>query len=243
MAVRGFDGVDDWIRCVGPGTHPGPDAFTMLLLVKPTAINFRYPFALINTTDLSLQVIAFNGINSLACVNMFGGASCLAVPLDNTHWQLIAVTRAAQFAIPRFHRAIPGAAWARANGDGVTGGPSGVCDVVEFGSANGNNPQEMRLALAALWSRALSDAEVDSITGDSAQVTAVSPVSLWEFNQANVATPVVDLVGDADQFGINGTTVVTGDDPSWTFSPAPVTPSGGARNWGFAEDSNKLGMN
>lgn len=241
MAVREFDGVDDRIICSGGAVGtPGVSACSVLLLIKPSLLSFRYPIVFTNTSDGALQALQLVGTDSYAFQNQFGGANG-TLTLQANVWQLLGVCKAAGFTVPRFHRCELGGSWQHANGDGSQSGPSGACDQVIFGSSAGGNYQAMRLAVAAAYDVRLTDADFESVINASSQIEALDPAGQWHFNQTAI-TDVTDLVGSADQTSVTGTTVVSDDDPAWTYVTAAE--SGPAnKNFGFAGGLDRMVWN
>lgn len=221
MAVREFDGVDDQV-VLSPGALGSFNTdYTILLLIKPIAINFKYPISFIRTAGPDiLAALGLNAVDQWQAASSFG-TSISTLTLNNTTWQLLAISKAGGNATPRFHRAVLGGAYTHADGASVMGQPSTLCDRVEIGSSNSANFQNMRLAVAAVWTRQLSDAEFESIidgTDDIRNVSGGGPSTLWQFNQTVTTDPIIDRTGGgADQVSLVGTSVITTDNPAWTF--------------------------
>jgi hypothetical protein len=195
--VREFDGVDDRI-VVGPGAvgQLGTAAFTVLLVIQPLFFFYEYPLTIYAANGDILGALNLDGGDNTIHWNTSFGGSGSPFAAD-TSWQLLAVTKAASgFSMVRFHRAPLGGAWTHAD-SAAQSGPTGLPSQIIFGStATPDLWQQMRLAVAAIWNRGLSDAELDSITGATAQIQAVSggvPDALWEFNQPDVSIPVLDM--------------------------------------------------
>lgn len=227
MAVRVFDGADDEIRFGGTALESLTGALTIALLMKRgntaawnalvaghTSGNVgRWGFE-INNSDIPVMYVAGTGSGN-------------GTYTSTTTWNLLVMTKAAGTVAPRFHiRDIATGTWTRSNGGGTLGDPVaiGASGTIRIGEFEDGDDFNGRLALAGIWSTALSDAQVDAL-GTSLNTNnwtghAVAPVAVWQFNQAT-ATSVPDLIGSANSTVVNGTSVATGDDPpGWTFAGA-----------------------
>jgi hypothetical protein len=240
VAVREFDAVDDGIRCaVGAAGVTGPSS--MLLLAKVLGDgSWQGGMGLWtsgNTPTITLQrsdslTTPANSIRYVLTQSSDVGAITWNVAAG---WVLIGFSKASGSAIPTMHLysfssglwTHTAAAAAIANGTSVAGG------TIRFG-IQGTDTGNMRIAAAAVYDVALTNANVDAITAAGLKTSSLyraagtTPKGLWEFNQASTATNVVDLTGGgADQNAITGTTVITGDDPAgWTFDGiAGLTPT------------------
>lgn len=99
--------------------------------------------------------------------------------------------------------------------------PSGVWDRTEIGTGSngGFAGSAKRHGVLAVFAGVLSDANFDGIVNSTAALHALSPLRLWDFNQASTGTAVVNLeTGSSDQTSITGTSVT--DEAAlnfWTF--------------------------
>ena len=94
---------------------------------------------------------------------------------------------------------------------------------VRFASISGFAYTDLEIAAAALWTTALSDGQIEELTTSLTDWLghSVPPVGLWRFNQASIATPLVDLTGNgADQTSIDGTVVSTDGPPDINYDIA-----------------------
>lgn len=227
MAVREFNGTSDRI-VVDNGVlgAVGNAACTIVTLVRPTTLNAGEAYVSCETGAVDVFVLFDNagGGGQLACGDnneyIFGTVGETAAA-----WQILAVSWAGPASTPVFHRKERGAgSWTHQNGSGALTGNATAITQISFGSMlNGSfsSWKDMRLAVAAIWTSALSNGTIETIETTPATQTIydLAPTSLWEFNQASVATDVTDLMGNgANETIIAGTTVVAGDDPpGWTF--------------------------
>jgi hypothetical protein len=225
MAVREFDGTDD-IIFVDNGTigQLGNGSFTLLAVLKPTSKQ---------DGECIMEVCS----GSADCAGMWDGGSTKFNLQDDTYydgpnnsadttWQISVITCTGTGNGPRYHRwPLAGSGWSRVTAGTTWDGNTTTATQVCFGGyRNSTSFKDMRLAVAAVWNSALSDGNIDTIsTAKTTQsINALSPLALWDFNQAAVGTSVTDLTGNgADQTSRVGTTVIVGDDPpGWTFGLA-----------------------
>lgn len=234
MAVREFDGIDDYIQLSAGaiGALNSARATTVVLVVRPASLA---------TTECFLSIATAGDVGLLALYD--GGSGLLDWGSDDpstddganinmdTTWQVIALTKGSGSATPRFHRKqIGSGVWTHSNASGAIGSQAGGASssYLRLGRFNGaaTGYKDMRLALVAVWGNsALSDGDVESIetNASTAFVQGLSPSALVELNQASAGTALTDLMGGgANQTLIVGTTVITGDDPAWTFIPPPA---------------------
>lgn len=195
--VREFDGGDDQIIVSGGSVGQiGQDPFTVLLVIQPLLFFYEY----------AITIYAANG-DFLGGLNLDGGdqtlhwntafGSATSPFAGDTSWQILVISKAGSGnSTVRFHRAPLGGRWTHGDG-GLNSSFSGLVDQIVFGSTRTPDLwQYMRLAVAAIWNRGLSDAEIESIKGGTLEIQSVSggaPVALWEFNQVNPSIPVVDI--------------------------------------------------
>jgi hypothetical protein len=133
-------------------------------------------------------------------------------PINLSEWQLFAVSKAAGTATPRFHNyGYSSATWDHRNGSGTIGNGASVSGgTVRFGAWENSFYAEGEYAAAALFSRSLSDAEVEALAGSYEKWLKLDPAGMWIFNQRDLTKPVLDETGGgADEYiwGGNGTEV------------------------------------
>jgi hypothetical protein len=140
-----------------------------------------------------------------------------------TDWSIVGISKPAGTGdvTARMHANILGSGvWDHSDATvGLGGHPTDAWTQTQIGRrGTGTNFKNFRIAVAAVFSSELSDANYESI--GSAKTTQslanLSPLALWEFNQASVVTTVEDLIGTADETSKSGTTAAA-DDPSWTY--------------------------
>jgi hypothetical protein len=234
VAVREFDGIDDRIVVDNGAIGAiGNAAHTLLIVGKPTTLAGGEAYLSVQTSGSNIIAMYDDGLSGTGKLawgddNQYTGVIC---GVTTTDWQILAVTKPAGTSLFTGHRSVVGSgSYTRTTTGTTMTGPATTPTEVEFGSTrNGafTSFKDYRLAVAAVFNVELSNGQMDTIVNSTANISALSPVGLWEFNQASTATTVTDLTGGgADQTIINGTTVVNGDDPTWTFAGATWPPSG-----------------
>lgn len=235
MAVREFNGTSDKIVLDNGalGAINNSAAFSAMMLLKPTTIG---------GSDEGIHAVA-NGTTGLESMyspsagdgRLFWGSDNPSADVGNSTaigfsagaWQVIGVSKAAGSDNPRFHRSLLGGA----NAHSASASPVGTSAVAATQVFVGCFPDSsgfmaMRLAVLAFFTSQLADADYDNINTNASTdwiLNNLSPAALCEFNQADVATDVTDLTGGgADQTSRSGTTVITVDDPTWTFHTVGV---------------------
>jgi len=224
VAVRGFSGDSEFLT-FSSGAVSGTGAVSMVALVnRLTGTGFRTIVDLSQGASQRLG-LQFNGTN---LVYVAGGAFP-SVDIgwgDSDGWVIVGATRAAGTATPRAHlwRA-SNDTWTHTNWGSTVGDADPGGDTVRIGEmADFGEFFPGRMALVGWWDRALSDAELEGMTGSLAAWLATAPAALWRLDQDDVATPVLDITGGgADQIARAGTTVVVGDDPpGFVWDTGPV---------------------
>lgn len=225
MAVREFNGTSDQIVLGGGSLGAFVNAaLTILLVVKPTTAPTAAdtPIGIQNSSTLLVALSEVDS-NRLAWYSATEDVRAFMTAVDTT-WQVFAVTKASGTVTPRFHRKQLGAgSWDHVDGGATVANNATSVNRIEIGSIQNAQFTDCRMACAALFATALSDANIDSVqtTPSTQKLADLGAVALWDFNQASTGTAVSDLVGTASQTAISGTTVVTGDDPpGWTFGLA-----------------------
>lgn len=237
MAVRSFNGSSDWLQCAPGGvaiSNFAQGAYTILALCNPTTISGTEAIVAVEhfaATQAWLSVLASNGDDQIAMadeVNVYG--SSYASDWIAGDWALVMIRKASGTAAIEsgVARLDGSAAWTYlSTSPTTTGGTAGTPDKIEFGATNNgdfSSFKDMLLATAAIWNSSLSDANLNTIASalSTQSIADLSPLALWDFNQASTGTAVEDLVGTSDQSAISGTSVVTIDDPpGWTFGIGP----------------------
>jgi len=229
MAIRVFDTTDDELIFGGTfDVNSATKGVTILLVVKPGTTT---------AADASWMAIGLSGSANAGLFefddgrlawasddpNAAPGADTSLHPTDGA-WGIVAVTKAAGSAVPTFHyKPLASGSWSHVVAQFAVGARSGSAgNQVALNRFLGGTgfPRGFRIGTAGVFDKALSDAEIEGVgTALTTQsIKDLSPIALWDFNQASTGTAPADLAGSATQSSIVGTTVATGDDPpSWTF--------------------------
>lgn len=230
MAVREFDGVNNFIRFTGAFGAPnnGTNGLSILLVVRPLTNASGTAECFSNIASAASGAVNLGSIyQDVATAYTWGAdnpstdAQGAGLNPSTSSWAVIAVTKGAGVVAPRLHYCPLGGTPVHAPGSITVGNSSGASATNWFFGEfpDGTGFRDFRLAAAAFSLSAFSDAQVESVqtARTTAAINALSPLSLIEFNQSSVTAPV-DLKGVATQAAITGTSVVTGDDPpSWVF--------------------------
>lgn len=220
--VRDTNGTTDRLFLGGSGGTPS--GWGVIWVGRLLSITSDQPrISIVNGTSNTIGVLYTAGSNILA----FGSASSDVVSPSSFTWNTtdvwaLGVTKAAGTVAPRFHARNLTTAAASAHADATTTATdvAATWGKTEIGSAdNGGFVGNGRHGTAAVFTSVYSDANFDTILTSTAQLYALTPARLWDFNQASTGTAVVNLMtGSADQSSITGTTV-TADAAFdfWTF--------------------------
>jgi hypothetical protein len=197
-------------------------AITMAALVNPEGSGEHVYISLLNEagSPTGYKLRETTG-GHLKLSNGFGGAEDPS-PVADTGWQLLAVTKASGSAKPRFHiYSYTTKTWVHRNaseempnGGSVTGGRIRLA---------GSGSEEY--AAAALYSRVLSDEEVEDLTTSYEEWLELEPTGMWLLNQPDVTKPVLDETGGGaneifgETFGteVHPNTSLPTDDPDGTL--------------------------
>jgi hypothetical protein len=149
-------------------------------------------------------------------------------------WTLLCISKSAGTVTPRGHKYVYSTdSWTHANWattEGDKGSAAG--GTVRFGEWQDVDDFAGDLAAAAIFDRALTDAEVELLAHSLNNWHALAPVGFWIFDQGAVSMPLQDMTGNgANESAITGTAVATSA-PSLSYG-APIRrvtkqPAGGA---------------
>lgn len=166
-----------------------------------------------------------------------GQSATTATKMTTGTWHIIAWTKAAGTVQGRVHMYTFGGSWAHEAAAALGSTPTNPATIasghVSFGEAIDVDDLDGRIALAGTWAAVLTDLQIEALTTNLRTSDwynhAVSPTGLWQFNRAVNTDDLVDLTANAqtatgtitsttDHSGIQGTTIVSGDDPAgWSF--------------------------
>ena len=223
MAVRAFSGANNVGIDVAPGALANHDGgpTTLLFIVKPTAVSNQ---GLINARESGSRKWSMNNFSDgLIYYENVGAGFCSSNTVGwnaTDGWRLLGVTKANGSAVARWHGykfSIGAASWVHVNTSSGSVGDASLStgiDAIGLGYLDNDEVLNGRLAVAGAWKSVLTDLDIEGLTASLADWVDLSPDALWPFNQASTSDPVLDITGGgADQVAINGTSVVTGDDP------------------------------
>lgn len=225
MAVRQFNGSSDWIDFTLPANITG--ASTVLAVVRRTSDTSGWSsiYSHVNSagTDGLLTFELEGSTGHQGGLSLDSGGN-FAEQFSTTFltadgWGIIGYSSGGA-ATPVFHISKNGAAFSHTAGGANVAIPAtqagGKLTVGRFLSG-GAGSDFAALKIAAIWffnGTALANATVDGLLAKTkTDFISAGATAGWELSQASTGTSVPDLVGAANQSGISGTTVVTGDDP------------------------------
>jgi hypothetical protein len=162
--------------------------------------------------------------NSSTVPNLFAAATA-----DN--WTLIVGSKAGGSATPRGHKYVYDTnTWTHANGDDSTGNGAGNTANVRIGRwGSASEYFNGDIAIAAVWNRVLSDAEVENLAFSFQAWVAAAPIAGWLLDQSATSQTLVDWTGGgANESAITGTSVATAAVPVFSYGhPVLLSPSAG----------------
>ena len=153
-------------------------------------------------------------------------------------WCLLAVTKTAGTTAPRFHKYVYNSnSWTRDNGSSVANTSKvGPTDTVRIGTSISTGTPirflDGSIAAMAIFSSALSDAQMDVLPFALNSWASFGPSAMWVLDQASASVPVVDWTGGgANQSAVTGTSVATASSPiGYGHSALGPTRSSGAEH-------------
>jgi hypothetical protein len=211
MSPRSFDGNNDEIRC-SIGACTITTAITLAIVARRTSTGYSALLALHTsggTATFALEVEDNAGGNSVD----FTGKVDHALTCPTTDgWVLIAGGKAAGTSTPRLHKYVYSTnAWSHVNAGSTLADQSSVSGgTVRFGEWQDTDDFAGDLAVAAVWNRLLTDAELEQLPFTLQAWYASAPSGLWLFDQSAVTQPIADLTGGgANESARTQTTVST----------------------------------
>lgn len=246
MSVRELDGIDDYLRVSFASTNFNSAVVptAVLLIYKPltnsgAGVAFTsWGRAIVGGSRGSIYqssptAYSWGSDDPSVDVNAIMNPTAAA-------WAGVCVSKPAGTSTPTmFYRTLAGASTTVTTLSSIAAAASPANDHWWFGAFAGATPsgyKDFRLATAALFQNTVSQAQFEAIIAakSTLSIYSLSPFGLIDFNQASVATPVVDLMGNCTQDAINQTTVINGDDPpGWAFGTG-ITSSSDATGPGRA---------
>lgn len=231
---RLFDGVNDEVQWA-VGNCNLTTAYSIVCLIKLDS-GVSWQAFLGNEAPVTGSEIAMGRHNSgvIATYSQGGIGASTGVAIDSTDgWVLIATTRAAGTGVIPTHHKYPigGSATHTAATGARDNQASQVGGKIVFGQIDGSDFFKGRLAVAAEWTTALSDANIESLVTNltRAHWLSLSPVGLWDeldaFNTDHTGggasrTSLVGTTDDADDPAGWGSWAAAGGSPGNTVAPA-----------------------
>jgi hypothetical protein len=209
---RQFDGADDFIRLgsVSGLSGLGAGPFTVAAVVNRDpadttgTVFWVCEAATPGTSRLNVVAVATEyRVVIDAATQGFGSAGAPATGV----WLFIAVTKASGTVAARIHiYNYSTGTWHHSNANNTQVDAARAYDSVQLGGASGNF-QNGKVAAAGSWSANLSDATIEGLELSLQSWADSGADAIWALNQASAATSVVDLIGNADQTALTGSTV------------------------------------
>lgn len=226
MAVRRFDG-DDRIT-LALGSLAFAFAGTLAVIHRPlsdpaTPTILRVGSATTGSTRYGLQLAATR-------LQLRIGSTAISAPTivapASAGWQFSAATKASGTVAPRFHHYVFGTeVWTHENGASTVANSGVPTGGAFLGAAPVGDFYPGDIGVAGVDNAPMSDVDIEELVKSIVKWGAAGFVGMWILNQASVATPLTDQVGDADQTAIAGTSVIEEEIP-WTDLDVPIQPSG-----------------
>lgn len=190
-----------------------------------------------DTTDGSLIYAEASGGGERFYMGVFGGSYHYApggMGPQNTvsastsdSWHLVATTKASGTAAPRGHKHVYDTnAWTHTDaggsvGDGSTLGAGAVFRLATWAQSEFLNAH---IAWVGIWTRAMTDAEVENLASSLQAVLASAPAALWLLDQSATTQAVVDLVGTAHQSSATDVAVSGESVPTFSYGHPILIP-------------------
>lgn len=200
-------------------------AFTLLVVAKPMAnSSLKQMLGFLAAGNSHVFGLYEDGTDriSLNSGTYYQGAD---VGKSIGDWQILAVTKASGTVLPRFHRKKVGeGSWSHVNTVVTKANESTTVAAIELGARTAAGPVITdgvyhRMAVAAIFDTALSDAEIESIDTTPATQTILDldPAAAWELGTDSI----VDLTAsNADEVSrVGGASTTYGDNPpGWVYN-------------------------
>lgn len=223
--ARTFNGTTDNIRTAISTSAAINALATFLCVVKRNSTGWNgliVSHDLGGTGNISLEITDNAGGNHLNYGNSsFTANSNLANVVNADNWCLVGASKATGNVAPRFHRyKYDTDAWIHETGSGnvTDGSASPTSGTYRLGQWQTTDFLNGDMAIAAVWNRALADAEIELLPFSLTAWYASAPVALWVLDQAATTMTMNDLTGGgSNQSAITGTTVSTNSVPVFNF--------------------------
>lgn len=171
-----------------------------------------------NTSKLALEWGSTNNLNLVI------GSSSKDTNVDvatTDNWVCAVVNRASGTSTPRGHKYVfDSDTWTHTDAGATSGGDSSDLTAGRIQIAQWQNTARFTgdIAVAAVWKRSLSDAEVETLASSLQAWYATAPDALWVLDQHATTHNVIDAGGGgANQTSITGTAVSTASVPVFNY--------------------------
>lgn len=219
--ARTFNGSSDKLVLSGGATTSITGPYTYAAIVKRNSTGFG---AMVGLDDSGGNtIIEFLIVNAASSDRLSvytpgwpGVTSTTASLVNADGWALCAASKATGTAAPRFHLYVYATnTWTHENSGGTLPNPaaSGAGGVITLGETDtdffGGD-----IAVAGIWGRVLSDAEIEQLAHTLTGWHAAVPAALFHLDQSATTQNVADLTGGgANQSSVTGTSITTTSPP------------------------------
>lgn len=212
--------------------------YTVMSIIRIVSSSSSRTILSAETSDGTIRSYFYvNGSGALELDNTTAGFSTSSLPVNSDDgWVIAGYTKASGSVAPRFHRCyMSSTTWSHSDGNNSPGSPSspgvGGHWAIGFAPGEGMNGD---IAAIAVYPTVLSDVQIETLMASYDNWVGLSPTMMVILDQASIATPLVDLINDADQTSISGTAVSVGSPPI-AFNTVPGAPTMGTATAGNGE--------
>jgi hypothetical protein len=207
---RSFNGSNEFVE-LSIGTSGGLGAWTVAAIIKRTIDGV---YGTVFDTHAGAAEFGLWGLDSAnkVWVRDSGDQTAPTITLVAADgWTLIAWTKAAGVATPRFHRYLYDTqTWTHENAPGTVSGAGAGPTAAYVGKIGNRDYVGMKLALLGVWGSVLTDNQLEGMTADLNDWSLLTPNGLWRAND----NPMNDLTGNgANQIVLGGTLISVADEP------------------------------
>ncbi len=227
------NGTTDVINFSLGNAPPDQGPITMAVLAKMDAGSFdSWMLQATNGSTPIYGVLAVNNSGQrLYIENDFDATG--ASGLTAGAWRWYVVTKASGNVKPRYHVWDLSGAWTHTDGgSNVIDGTGPVTQLRVGNNVNANRNWRGLIAVAALWTSALSDGQVEAaMTLNASATLAASPTWMVRLNQGSTATSVTDDTGGGGgQSSLVGTSVSADDPGGYNYNLTTSVDASGDRS-------------
>ncbi len=213
--ARTFDGSDDRIN-LGAGALSDFTFGTLLLVMQRNSTGWNGPLVLHNSSGTSLAGLEIGpaaGVDNRLFYLQNSNSKKSGFTITNADgWILTGAGKATGTATPRFHKYVYGTnTWTHSDAvDGTLGNNTGTTNIIRLGVWELSDYFSGDIAVAAVWKRLLTDAEVEALAHSLQAWYASAPDAMWVLDQQATTQTVGDVTGGgANESSKTGTAVAT----------------------------------